>query len=195
MNQMVQEGRPRAKLLDAATSHLREHGLHDLSLRQLAAAIGTSHRMLIYHFGSFEGLLVAVVDQAEADEKGRFRALAADGPLDRAGLLRPMWRHLTEPAMAGQERMFFELYGQALQGRPGTEQFLERVVTSWLDEAVRIARQQGVSADRARTQARLDLAVTRGLLLDLLTTGDRRGTDRAFERYVQATERLPDSFG
>ena len=32
--------------------------------------------------------------------------------------------------------------------------------------------------------------MTRGLLLDLLTTGDRAGTTRAFERYVVATERL-----
>jgi AcrR family transcriptional regulator len=188
MNQMVQDNGPRAKLLDAATVHLRRRGLGDLSLRQLAAAIGTSHRMLIYHFGSFEGLLVAVVEEAEAAERERFRALTLEGDLDRAGLLRVMWRHLTDPELAGQERLFFELYGQALQGRRGTEGFLDRVVATWLDEAERFAPGLGVSPESARQQARLDLAVTRGLLLDLLTTGDRDGVDAAFERYVATTE-------
>jgi AcrR family transcriptional regulator len=190
MNQMVQESGPRAKLLDAATTHLREHGLHDTSLRQLAAAIGTSHRMLIYHFGSFEGLLVAIVERAEDEERDRFRSLVGEGHLDRASLLRAMWRHLSDPELASQERLFFELYGQALLGRPGTEGFLERVVSTWLDESVRLARRQGVTAAVAKERTRLDLAVTRGLLLDLLTTGDRAGTTRAFERYVVATERL-----
>ena len=50
------------------------------------------------------------------------------------------------------------------------------------------ARASAAAAAKERT--RLDLAVTRGLLLDLLTTGDRAGTTRAFERYVVATERL-----
>ena len=42
----------RDELVQAATDHALEHGLIGLSLRPLAAAIGTSDRMLIYHFGS-----------------------------------------------------------------------------------------------------------------------------------------------
>jgi transposase InsO family protein len=33
------------------------------SLHQIAAAIGTSHRILLYHFGSWEGLLVAICNE------------------------------------------------------------------------------------------------------------------------------------
>jgi AcrR family transcriptional regulator len=47
-------------LLAAAVDRALHGGIADLSLRQTAAAIGTSHRMLIYHFGSREGLLAAV---------------------------------------------------------------------------------------------------------------------------------------
>ena len=157
MNQMVQEDGPGAKLLDAATAHLREHGLHDTSLRQLAAAIGTSHRMLIYHFGSFEGLLVAIVERSEDEERERFRSLVGDEPLDRASLLRAMWRHLSDPELASQERLFFELYGQALHGRPGTEGFLDRVVSTWLDESVRLARRPGVTAAAAKARGAAEL--------------------------------------
>ena len=38
------------QLLDAATEHVLAHGLGDLSLRNVADALGTSHRMLIYYF-------------------------------------------------------------------------------------------------------------------------------------------------
>ena len=54
----------RDRLLAAAVSHALSGGIADLSLRELAAAIGTSHRMLIYHFGSRQGLLAAVRDSA-----------------------------------------------------------------------------------------------------------------------------------
>ncbi len=43
------------QLLDAATAHVLENGLGDLSLRSVADALGTSHRMLIYYFGSADG--------------------------------------------------------------------------------------------------------------------------------------------
>jgi AcrR family transcriptional regulator len=49
---------PSAKrqLLDAAIACVAANGIGDLSLRRLAAALGTSHRMLIFHFGSKEQL-------------------------------------------------------------------------------------------------------------------------------------------
>jgi AcrR family transcriptional regulator len=45
------------ELLEQATDHVLEHGLIGLTLRPLAAAIGTSDRMLIYHFGSRDALV------------------------------------------------------------------------------------------------------------------------------------------
>ena len=46
---------------------------------------------------------------------------------------------------------------------------------------------RGVPRRTARSQARLDLAVARGLLHDLLLTGDRKRVDAAMLRYSQAT--------
>ena len=46
------ESQARTRLLDAAVAHAMVYGIADLSLRELAAAIGTSHRMLLYHFTS-----------------------------------------------------------------------------------------------------------------------------------------------
>jgi hypothetical protein len=46
----------------------------------------------------------------------------------------------------------------------------------------------------AHRQSRLLAAVVRGLLIDLLTTGDRKGVNDAFERYLELAaldERMP----
>src|SRR5205823_5515582 len=68
----------RATLLDAAVDFAAGSGLADVSLRQMAAALGTSHRMLIYHFGSKEDLLVAVVDEVERRQREAMAALGED---------------------------------------------------------------------------------------------------------------------
>src|SRR5215470_20163207 len=59
----------RQRLLDRAIGHVAEHGIGDLSLRAMAAALGTSHRMLIHHFGSKEGLWVEIVRAVEARQR------------------------------------------------------------------------------------------------------------------------------
>ena len=174
----------RALLLDAVIAHLGQHGLGDLSLRQLAQAVGTSHRMLIYHFGSKEGLLIAVVQEVEARQRAAlvgFDLASADRPED---LVRGLWARLADPALWPLERLFFELYGQALGGHPAFAPFLDGIVDSWIEPAAELGRRLGLAPAQARDEARLGLAVTRGLLLDLLATGDREGVDRAMDRYI-----------
>jgi AcrR family transcriptional regulator len=171
-------------LLARAVDYLAAHGLSDLSLRQLAAALGTSHRMLIYHFGSKEALLIEVIRAVEEQQRQLLAGFEIDPSLSATDVLRRMWRHLSAPALWPNERLFFEMYGQALQGRPHTAEFLDDIVESWLEPVAALRREEGVPARVARAQARLDLAVTRGLLLDLLATGDRAGSDAAMEQYA-----------
>ena len=174
---------PRARLLDAAVDHIRAHGLSDLSLRELATAIGTSHRMLIYHFGSKAGLIVAVIQSVEEAQRAAFAELDLE---DRstADTLRAMWQRFTDPSLGPHERLFFEIYGQALQGRPGAVGILDGIIDNWVEPAAEYAIEHGVDPDVARAEARLGVAVIRGLLLDWLATGDHDGVNAAFERYV-----------
>ena len=177
----------RSRLLTAAVDHVVEHGLGDLSLRELAAAIGTSHRMLIYHFGSKEELVVAIVQTVEAAELEQLQRMAADPDVPASKGMRLMWKRFTDPSMWQHERLFFEVYGQALQGRSHTTQLLDTIVDSWLEPATEIGVRSGLPRREARANARLGLAVVRGLLLDLLATGDRRGCDAAMERFIALT--------
>ena len=174
----------RGALLEATIDYVATNGLSDLSLRQLAAALGTSHRMLIYHFGSKAGLLVAVINEMERRQLDQTVALELDAELSPADQLRAVWHRLADPAMWPHERLFFEVYGQALQGRVHTTQLLDGIVESWLGPATEMGVRSGLSRGDARANARLGLAVVRGLLLDLLATGDRRGCNAAMERYI-----------
>jgi AcrR family transcriptional regulator len=189
---------PRDRLLDAAIDHVAEHGLGDLSLRQLGPALGTSHRMLVYHFGSKEGLLVAVVQAVEARQRAALIAIANDpalADLSLADRLRQTWDRFADRALWPHERLFFEVYGQALQGRPHTTSLLDGIVENWVAPAVAIYIAHGVPPEAARDHARLGVAVIRGLLLDLLATGDRAGVDRAFALYVTAMAAELESAG
>jgi AcrR family transcriptional regulator len=177
-------GAARQRLLDAAVAHFTADGLADQSLRRIAEAIGSSHRMLLYHFGSKDGLLLAVVREVEARTQDRLAALGEDTPGETDLLIRRMWAYLSDPALGDFERLFFALYGRALQGDDAIRSLLDDDVAHWLDANVVLSTPLGVPADTARTHARLGLAVTRGLLLDLLATGDRAGVERALEVFA-----------
>jgi AcrR family transcriptional regulator len=179
----------RDRLLDAAIDHIAQRGLSDLSLRELAAAIGTSHRMLIHHFGGKEGLWVEVIRTVEERQRAALAELAPDPSLSAADALRTWWRHISDPALWANERLFFEVYGQALQGRPGTTELLDGIVDDWVGPAADMLVAGGMARPEAEATARLGIAVTRGLLLDLLATGDRAAVDAAMELYVERLTR------
>src|SRR3954462_6012340 len=174
------------RLLAAAMEHVAEHGVGNLSLRGLAAALGTSHRMLIYHFGSREGLLVEVIRTVEAQQRAALAELLLDEDAPPAETMRRMWRRVADPALWPNERLFFEVYAQALQGSPHALPLLDGIVDLWVEPLTRLAVAQGRPEALARAEARLGVAVTRGLLLDLLATGDRAAVDAAMERYITA---------
>jgi len=176
----------RERLLDAAVEQAMNGGITDLSLRELAAAIGTSHRMLIYHFGSREGLLVAVARKVEDAQ----RAVVASWSATMDARL--AWQHFSDPKLWPQERLFFEMYAHALLGRPGTEGFAEAVVEPWIAMLADRMAGSGLSQAEARAHARLAVAVTRGLLLDLLGSGDSAGVTDAFDCYLALTEHYFD---
>ena len=179
----------RQELLDAAIDHVAEHGLADLSLRGLAGELGTSHRMLIHHFGSKQELWVAIVQEVERRQISAMEAATVDPSLGLGDVLRVRWRAISDPSLWANERLFFEVYALALREAPGTEGFLDEVVESWVAPAAELVEALGVPSEDARAFARLGVAVVRGLLLDLVATGDRAEVDAAMELFISSVER------
>ena len=182
---------PRERLLAGAIAHVSQHGVGEISLRQLAAALGTSHRMLLYHFGSREALLIEVIRTVEEQQRAALAQILeeeADAPPQE--IMRRMWARVADPALWPNERLFFEVYGQGLQGQMPAAEMLDGIVDSWLEPSVRLAVQLGMAPEHAVPFARLGIAVTRGLLLDLLATGDREAVDAAMEHWIRLNEPL-----
>ena len=173
----------RERLLEAALAYVTEHGIGDVGFRELARALGTTHRMLGYHFGSKDGLLVEIVRTVEQRQRDALAGLVTDDDLSPVEQMRQMAERLLDPALWPNERLFFELYGQALQGRPYAADLLPEVVTAWIAPLTEISRRLGTSEADAPAQARLLLAVARGLLLDLMATGDHETVRRAGELF------------
>ncbi|WP_199435182.1 TetR/AcrR family transcriptional regulator [Qaidamihabitans albus] len=173
----------RDRLLHAAIEHLADNGVTDRSLRGLAAAIGTSHRMLIYHFGSREGLLAEIVDVVERGQRDTLEALAdAADVAPRVAVLR-FWSLVVGPALR-YGPLFFELSAHAMQAQPHAEALRANLVGPWLDALTGLLERAGHDPASARVHARLGLAVARGLLHDVLVTGDVRAADEAMEAFV-----------
>lgn len=179
----------RQRLLDAAIDYTAEHGISDLSLRSLAAALGTSHRMLIFHFGSKEGLWVEISRTVDARQREQLAGFPPDPHQPVGETSRAWWKRLSAPELWPYERLCFELYGQALQGRPHTAEFLGGIIDDWVDPLVAATVGVGVPEAQVRAHVRLGVAVTRGLLLDLLATGDTEAVDQAMEAFIALTER------
>jgi AcrR family transcriptional regulator len=173
------------RLLNAVIGHFVADGLADQSLRSIAEAVGTSHRMLLYHFGSKDGLLLEVVREVEARTEALFEVIAEASGQQIDVIIRRMWASVADPAVAGFERLFFALYGRALQGDKAALPLLTDDIERWVRANTALPALAGVPSDVARAHARLGLAVTRGLLLDLLATGDRAGVDAALEVFAR----------
>jgi AcrR family transcriptional regulator len=170
----------RRQLLDALVEEFAAGGVGYRSLREVAAAVGTSHRMLLHHFGSREGLLIAIVEEAER----RQMALVSDLPMNPAEGFAAMWADLRRPELRQLERLFFECYSRAAQGEKPFTRMIPGAVDGWLREVEAAA---DVPYDGA--MARLGLAVTRGLLLDLAATDDEAGVDAAAEAFIRLLSR------
>jgi AcrR family transcriptional regulator len=165
----------RRQLLDALIEEFADGGIGDRSLRDVAQALGTSHRMLLHHFGSREDLLLAVVAEVEHRQMGQLAGI----PMAAAEGFAAMWADLHRPELRRLERLFFECYARAAQGEKPFARMVPNAVNGWLS-AVEAAGEG--AADPA--MVRLGLAVTRGLLLDLVATNDDAGVDAAANAFA-----------
>jgi AcrR family transcriptional regulator len=174
------EGTPGRVFLDRITAHIIEHGLSEVVLRQLAPIAGTSHRMLVYYFGSRDGLLGAVLHELRGAESREIMGNAAT----RREALQNVWDYFTAPERELEMRIFFYLAGQAAHDGTGSSTFTDAVVATWSDELAAVCEREGMARPTAEAEARLLIAAVRGLLLDRLLTDDPPGVDAAFRHLL-----------
>jgi len=182
------------ELLERGYRYVLAHGLADLSLRPLAKAIGSSPRVLLYLFGSKDGLIRALLDRARRDELAAISALSEDlhpaDPAQQADLAetaQQVWRWLADPAHRHLLGLWVEAYGRSLTDPGGPwAGFAAQTVRDWLEllTAHQPPSLRGSAAGAGQRTA--VLALLRGALLDLLATGDTERVGRAVQQSVAA---------
>lgn len=182
----------RQELLEAAYAHALRHGLGGLSLRPLAEEIGSSPRVLLYLFGSKDGLIRALLARARTDELAHIQRLTGtqDGPQGLRPVARELWRWLSADTRRGLVTLWVESYAHSLTAPDGPwSGFAHATVTDWLALLAAAQPPERRDTEGALTERTLALAVLRGALLDLLATGDTTRITAAVELQLASLDR------
>jgi AcrR family transcriptional regulator len=170
----------RAELIEKSLEYFLAHGVAGLSLRPLAEEIGTSARLLVYHFGSKDGLITAVMDQVRARIQSSFAESAADRAGAKGkGTMQRFWAWTIHPDNVRFVRLLFEVQVLAIQDPTRYARYLEGTSSSWLE----LIAASLPPTKESRAIATLCAAVIDGLLLEYLSTGDARRTTKALELF------------
>ena len=182
----------RLAIAKRAADHLLERGQVAVSLRDLAAAVGVSPRMLVHHFGSRQQLIACALREARSRQRRAFEARLAPQPgRPYPRVLTDAWRWFATDEAQPYLRLFGQLH--ALAGAPGSPHavFLRESVLDWLPTIQHGFAADGADPATARELATLTLAVVRGLLQDQTALGDHRRVSAAFDRYASLLQRAP----
>ena len=174
-----------AELLEAAYRYALDHGLSDLSLRPLAAAIGSSPRVLMFLFGSKDELVRALLARARTDELAFLDRVRHDAPIGLAPAVERVWAWLVAAEHRPLLTLWAEAYARSLVEPDGAwAGFAHATVADWL--AVLAACQPESERETEAGEARrtLALAVLRGALLDLLATDDADRVTAAVRHHL-----------
>jgi len=179
------------ELLQRAYEYVLQHGLMTLSLRPLAQAIGSSPRVLLFLFGSKEGLVQALLARARVAELAFLARMRR--PDDFDSVVRRVWEWLVAKEHRPMLVLWLETYAHSLVEPEGAYgQFALRTVDNWLEL---LATHQTPQHRRTRAGANeraLALAVLRGAMLDLLASGDEVRTTALVEAHLSGIAAVRD---
>ncbi|GGL43102.1 TetR/AcrR family transcriptional regulator [Phycicoccus endophyticus] len=154
----------REDLVERATDYVLEHGLVGLSLRPLAAALGTSDRMLLYHLGSKDELVVAVIRCSTHRALAQLQALPASPSAGRAVL--DQWRLRSAPQQSRCERLYVEASTLGVFGEEPYASAVAATNARWLAAVRDHLAASGVPEDHLEGVAGLVDAAFMGFALD-----------------------------
>ncbi|HTW41436.1 MAG TPA: TetR/AcrR family transcriptional regulator [Solirubrobacteraceae bacterium] len=177
----------RGELLEAVGEYVLEHGVASLSLRRVAEAVGVSHVTLQHHFGSKEQLVGEIVEhllERTLVPQDVYAQGTPDPDMDLPTRWRALWAHLTSPHGRRDIRLFVEVLGQSQFEGAGYAGAVRRSIHHRIDLIAANVVALGCPPQDARAFATVGLATLRGLVIDLLATGERERVDEAFETYL-----------
>ncbi len=164
-------------LLERVLEYLLANGVSSFSLRPLADATGTNARMLIYHFGSKEQMIVEALRLAQAKQIAMLSSSPEPAKNTEAELM-SLWQWFTSENFVPFVKLLFEVEMQAINGNALYTEFANQTLDGWVVFVQ--SRLPGCDA----TTANLIVNAFSGLLLDRLVTNDAERTDASFEAFA-----------
>jgi AcrR family transcriptional regulator len=155
----------REDLAQSATDYVLEHGLVGLSLRPLADALGTSDRMLLYHFGSKDDLVATIMRTSNDRSLSLLRALPPSAGVREAVL--DLWQAMTSTLIAACSRLYVEAAALGFFGREPYAAVLRELNDEWMGALARHLVASGTEPAIAGRVATLVDATVMGLFLDV----------------------------
>lgn len=153
-----------AELLEAAVQDALEHGITGLSLRPLAARLGTSDRMLLYHFETKDALVAAVIEATSDRATRELRELpAADSP---AAAVLSLWQLYRRPDVAACMRVYVQAAAMGLLGSEPYRTAAHRSNEAWAQAVAAHLEASGVAAKTARRAGELVDVALFGIIID-----------------------------
>ncbi|MGC6401447.1 TetR/AcrR family transcriptional regulator [Sphingomonas sp. FW199] len=123
----------RAVLLDRMADHVLAHGLGQATLRRLAAASGTSDRMLLYHFQSKSMLVAALLDHLALRMKALLDAAVTPATFEtEAALVTVTVGAMRSPLFSPYIRVWLEIVAAAAGGESAHRETGERIARLYL---------------------------------------------------------------
>jgi AcrR family transcriptional regulator len=181
----------REALAERATDYVLEHGIAGLSLRPLAAALDTSDRMLVYHFGSKDALVAGVIERANDRSVVALQSMrAARSPRAAVSAL---WRAWQRPVIARCLRVYAQ---SAALGLLGDEPYLSAARRSnevWGEAVADFMMRSGAPSGRASRVGELVDATLFGLFLDQPVDAGARHIDQVIRDLADAVQRISDA--
>jgi AcrR family transcriptional regulator len=178
----------REELARAAADHALGHGLIGLSLRPLAAAIGTSDRMLLYHFSDKDDLVAAVLRVANDQAVAELAALPVPTGV-RAAVL-ALWEANTEGLLERCQRLYVQAAALGLLGQEPYVSVVREANERWVATLGDHLCQAGCPRERSRRAALLLDAAFMGLHLDLPLDRDQPDLGQAVADLAAAVEAI-----
>jgi AcrR family transcriptional regulator len=165
-------------MLTRVVAQLRSRGSVDISLRQLAAEIGTSHRMLRYYFGTRENLLGIVMMQLSKEYIAHF---SGKRPTTRIETMDAVWTRFLDPNNRLQTQILFSL-SAAVAERPELEApGLNADFDNFAAALGAFGRAEGLDPITADREARAIVSSLLGLYLDFYVSRDLELIQASFD--------------
>jgi len=184
------ESQRRLDLLNASVEYILNHGIADLSLRPLAANVGSKARLLIYHFGTKDSLVTEAMIVVRDRAQQAFADVVRDGSGHTSSqIIHAFWQWATSRQHERYLRLFFEIHGLASQKSAAYERYLKGAVTSWVEMMAAVLPPK-LSKQKRQALATLAVGAVVGLMLDYLSSGDKKRTSDALDLFTTGFDAL-----